>query len=110
MSELTLQQVFGAGASQTATGLTISKTDLVSMGLTASADNKAESLLVAILLLAKQQLTNDNLQVNADQSISIEESQFPALTIRNNQTYRQTTLSVNLQKLDISNVINPDDY
>jgi len=110
MAELTLQQIFGNGASQDASTITISKADLATMGLTANASNKAESLLVAILLLAKQQLTADNMQSNADQSISIEESQFPSLVSRNNNTYRQSTLNVNLQKLDTSNVINPDDY
>ena len=110
MAELTLQQIFGNGATQTASTLTISKADMATTGLTANANNKAESLLVAILLLAKQQLTSDNLQNNADQSISVEESQYPSLTIKNNQTYRQTTLSVNLQKLDTTTTINPDDY
>lgn len=110
MAEPTLQQVFGNGASQDASTIAISKTDLATMGLTANANNKAESLLVAILLLAKQQLTTDNMQSNADQSISIEESPFPSLVSRNNGTYRQSTLNINLQKIDTSNTINPDDY
>lgn len=47
---LTLQQLFGANADQTATALTITKADLP--GLTPAADNRAEQLLVAILLQA----------------------------------------------------------
>jgi hypothetical protein len=50
MQALTLQELFGASASQTATQLVIKKSDLVAVGLTASANNTAEQLVVAILL------------------------------------------------------------
>lgn len=109
MAEPTLTQVFGANAAQTATTLTISKADLAAVGLTASANNTAESLIVAALLLAKNYLTDANLQANGDQSVSIVDS-FDSLITRNTQTYRQKTYSVNLQKLDASAGIDPDDY
>lgn len=60
MAEPTLQSVFGAGASQTASGLTISKADMASVGLTAAASNTAESMFVAIVLLASRELTEAN--------------------------------------------------
>ncbi len=112
MPEPTLSQVFGAGATQTATALSIAKADLAARGLTASADNKAESLLVALLLQAKTALTPATLETNLDQSISIAESDFnfQTLVTRNNQTYRQSTYAINLQKLDQGNIIDPDDY
>ena len=47
MAELSLTEVFGAGAAQTATTITISKADLV--GLAPSATNRADSLTVAIV-------------------------------------------------------------
>lgn len=47
MTELSLTQVFGAGATQDSTKITILKADLV--GLTATASNRADSLAVAIL-------------------------------------------------------------
>ena len=47
ITNLELERLFGAGATQTAATLTISKADLT--GLTAAADNRAEQLLVAIL-------------------------------------------------------------
>ncbi|MBE9191397.1 hypothetical protein IQ230_13785 [Gloeocapsopsis crepidinum LEGE 06123] len=109
MAEPTLQQVFGAGATQDATTLTIAKADLAAVGLTASATNTAESLIVGILLLAKNTLTAAALDSNPDQSISIEDS-FDSLVTRNNQTFRQKTYSVNLQKLDTASTIDPDDY
>lgn len=112
MAEPTLTQVFGAGATQTATTLSIAKADLAAVGLTASATNTAESLFVALLLLAKNVLTLTAQETNADQSVTVTESDFnfQTLVTRNNQTYRQSTYAVNLQKLDTGNIIDPDDY
>lgn len=112
MAEPTLTQVFGAGATQTATTLSIAKADLASLGLTASATNTAESLFVALLLQAKAALTPTTLETNLDQSVSVAESDFnfQTLVTRNNQTYRQSTYAVNLQKLDTGSIIDPDDY
>ena len=112
MAEPTLTQVFGAGAAQTATVLTIAKADLAAVGLTASNTNTAESLFVALLLLAKASITPATLETNFDQSVSVAEADFnfQTLVTRNNQTYRQSTYSINLQKLDQGSIIDPDDY
>lgn len=112
MPEPTLIQVFGAGATQTVTTLSIAKADLTALGLTASATNTAESLFVALLLLAKASLTPATLETNLDQSISVAELDFnfQTLVTRNNQTYRQSTYAINLQKVDQGNIIVPDDY
>lgn len=107
MAEPTLQQIFGAGATQTAGTLTIQKSDLA--GLTAAADNRGEQLLVAVILQAKSFLTATNQETNSEQSVTIEDS-FESLTPRNNQQYRQKTLALNLQKLDTSPGVDPDDY
>lgn len=109
MAEPTLQQIFGANATQTADVLTIKKADLATVGLTANAANTSESLLVAIFLLAKSYLTDANLTSNPDQSISIVDS-FDSLVARNNNQYRQKTYSINLQKIDNTSAIDPDDY
>ncbi|MCM0593455.1 MAG: hypothetical protein KA716_25965 [Gloeotrichia echinulata DEX184] len=50
MEVLTLQQVFGENAFQSSNTLTISKADLVSVGLPPTTVNTAESLLAAIIL------------------------------------------------------------
>lgn len=112
MAEPTLTQVFGPGATQTATTLSIAKADLTAVGLTASATNTAESLFVALLLLAKNSLTTVAQETNPDQSITVAEADFNFQTLvsRNNATYRQSTYSVNLQKLDTGSTIDPDDY
>lgn len=52
MLDLNLQQLFGPGASQTASTLTIQKSALAEAGLSTSASNRAESLIVALALVA----------------------------------------------------------
>ena len=109
MAEPTIAQLFGASATQTANTLTIQKADLATVGLTASANNSAESLFVALLLLAKNQLTDTNQTSNPEQSITIADS-YDSIVNRNNLSYRQKTYSVNLQKIDAATGIDPDDY
>lgn len=112
MAEPTLVQVFGAGATQTATTVTIDKAALSAVGLTATASNTAESLFVALLLVAKAQLSVINQDLNVEQGVTIadQDFDFQSLVTRNSATYRQTTYSVRLQKLDTANIIDPDDY
>lgn len=57
LAEPTLSDVFGNGATQTASTLAISKADMASVGLSPSASNTAESMLVSILLYAAIRLT-----------------------------------------------------
>lgn len=109
MPEPTLEQVFGAGTTQTATTVTILKSNLSAVGLTASATNKAESLFVALFLKAKQYLNSANQESNVDIQVTLEDS-FPSIVFRNNRNYRQFTYNVNLQKVEPTIVIDPDDY
>ena len=109
MAEPLLTDIFGAGATQTATTLTIAKADLASVGLTASATNTAESLLVAILLKAMQFSNSTNQLTNPDIQVTIAQS-FDSLLNRNNATYRQRSYTIDFQKIDASPTINPNDY
>ena len=113
MAEPTITQIFGAGATQTGSQVTISKTDLQAVGLTASATNTAESLLAAILFLAKSYLTQANFDANTDQNITILPG-FNSIVQRDDGSgtfveYRQNQFNVNLHKLD-SDSLDPDDY
>ena len=110
MAEPTLIQVFGTGATQDATSLTIQKSALVTVGLTAASTNTAESLMVAILLLAGNYLNSTNQGTNVDIQVTIDNSGYPSIAVRNGNNYRQITYNVNLQKLDTTTVIDPDDY
>lgn len=109
MAEPTLQEVFGANATQDASKLTIDKNDLIAVGLTTAADNTAESLIAAIIASAQQTLTTTRQDEHPEQSITIEDG-FPSLTTRNDQTYRQLTKSLNFEKLDEQSAFDPDDY
>lgn len=112
MAEPSLENIFGAGATQSASTLTISKTDLASAGLTAATENTSESLLAAILFLAKESLTAENFANNADQSITIEPG-FNSIVQRpdssgNTSEFRQFQYNINLHKPDNA-VLIPDD-
>lgn len=112
MAEPTLIQVFGSGATQSATTLTIAKADLAAVGLTASATNTAESLLVALVLLAKNYLTTANQENNVEQNVVVAESSFNFLSFqtRNNQQYQQFSYEVNLQEIYSNTGPNPNNY
>ncbi len=111
MAEPTLLQVFGINATQDATTLTISKTDLTSTGLTPSATNTAESLLIAVVLKMQGSLTNVARDTNPDQSIAVTDGFSPSITTRNNAIYLRNTISVEVDKLLLgADVIDPDDY
>ncbi|MEH2278911.1 MAG: hypothetical protein V7K40_30020 [Nostoc sp.] len=109
MPELTLQQVFGANATQDATTITIKKSDLPR--LTASVTNTAEALFTGILLQGQSVLIKSTFDTNLDQSIYVEKG-YPGFTFRgtNNDSYRVDTLTVNLAKPDNEGVIDPNDY
>lgn len=109
MAEPTLTQVFGAGATQDSTTLTILKSDLT--GLTASGSNTAESLLAAINLKAQSYLSQTNFDSNTDQSIYISNG-FSSFTTRgtNNDAYRVDQLTMNLAKIDSNSTLDPDSY
>ncbi|MFM6920263.1 MAG: hypothetical protein ACKPKT_22270 [Dolichospermum sp.] len=112
MPQPTLTEVFGSGATQTATTLTISKSTLATVvGLTATQDNSAESLLAAILLIAKINLTEEKFTLNIDQSIVIDNG-FKSTTVRgtNNVQYLTDQLTVTLAKVDPLSPLDPDDY
>jgi len=110
MAEPTLAQVFGANAVQTANTLTISKADLTAaIGLTASADNTAESLLAAVIEAASKYLTDTNQQANPDQSIAFF-SGSDSLITRGANTYRRKTRTIDFDKVDSGASFSPNDY
>ncbi|MBD2438261.1 hypothetical protein [Nostoc sp. FACHB-110] len=114
MAEPTLQQIFGANAIQDANTLTISKADLVAVGLTTGASISGEKLLAAIIKLAAVYLTSDNRDSNIDQSIMVDAENTPSFTTRTSgtttTTYIRDTITVELDKLYSSTGIDPDDY
>lgn len=59
MLNFALADLFGANASETSTTLIITKADLASTGLIASATNSSESLLIALILNLANQFTGN---------------------------------------------------
>ncbi|MBD2412215.1 hypothetical protein FACHB389_35895 [Nostoc calcicola FACHB-389] len=109
MAEPTLQEIFGANATQDATTVTIVKADLP--GLTASANNRGESLLTGIILKAQAGLPKTSFDTNLNQNVYVELG-YPGFTFRgtDNDPYRVDQFTVNLAKLDTQSTIDPDDY
>lgn len=111
MAEPTLVQIFGAGATQDATSLTIQKSSLATVGLTASANNTAESLIVAILLNAEAGIGEDERDANIDQNVAVSIGTSPNTTTRNNEIYLRNTISIEIDKLlPAATTIDPDDF
>lgn len=109
MAVPTLTEVFGAGASQTATTITISKADLPT--LTASSTNTAQQLLVAILLKARQVLTPANRDTNPDIKATIDYGGQTIFPIANSSDLdRQDSYTVTLHKTVPSVQVDADDY
>jgi hypothetical protein len=110
MAEPTLEEIFGAGATQTATTITILKADLP---MTAAALNRGEQVLAAIVKKASVNLTAANFATNAEQSIEVAPG-YDSLVYRTignvSETRFQTQLTVNFTKPQVSSGVTPDDY
>jgi hypothetical protein len=110
MAEPTLVQLFGAGASQTATQLLIEKAALSAIGLQAGATNTGESLLMCLILIAAQQLTQTNLDANIEQHLVIEPSTQENIVLRNGQRFRQTVYTIEVYSPEPDFSINVNNF
>jgi len=111
MPEPTINDVFGAGATQTATTLTILKADLLT--LTPVAANRGEQLLMGIILRAQANLTPAARNLDFDRSIAIEPA-FDQVTSRTvgstTNNYYQSGITISAQKINTNSAIDADDY
>jgi hypothetical protein len=110
MAEPTLQEIFGAGATQDATTITILKSDLP---MTAAATNRGEQIFAAICKKASTKLNPTDFATNGNQSINISAG-FDSLTYRTIGTVQETLLvtqlNVNFAKVQTTSGVTPDDY
>jgi hypothetical protein len=109
MTVPTLADVFGPGATQTATTITIAKADLP--GLTAMATNNGQQIFTGILLKAAAKLSTTNRTADADVKITIDytgQSIFPVAG--SDALDRQDSYSVVLHKQESKADVDPDDY
>ena len=110
MAEPTLEEIFGPGAVQTGDTLTIPKSRLVAKGLTASATNKAEALLVALIMAASDNLTETNRSTDAlNRHVTILYSGQDLVEV-NGVNYRRDAFSLLLYKQQPLSTLDPDDY
>lgn len=110
MAEPTLQDIFGAGATQTATTITILKSNLA---MAAVDTNRGDQVFAALIKRAAENLTAANFTADPDRSINISAG-FDSLiyrTVNNVQTpFLQNQLTINFLKIQTSAGITPDDY
>ncbi|WP_448268690.1 hypothetical protein [Nostoc sp. DSM 114159] len=118
MSEPTLVQIFGAGATRlsngattTTSGLFIPDSAFVAAGLSTPATASAEAHLTSIVVNAESYLTQANFDSNIDQSLIVADG-YPGFTTRgtNNTQYRLDQKTISFAKVDTGSTINPGDY
>lgn len=110
MAEPTLQQVFGAGATQDANTLTISKSALTAKGLQANGENSAEALLVAIVMLANDALSETSRATDLENRTVTVVYSGQDLISQGGKTFQRDAFSVLLYKETQYAAINPNDY
>jgi hypothetical protein len=111
MAELSLQEIFGANATQTIDNIIISKADLAAVGLTAAPANTGEAIFMAFALIGQLRLTQVGFDANIDQSLVVE-TQLPGFIFRGteNLRYRTDQLTITAAKPDEGATIDPDLY
>lgn len=110
MAEPTLQEIFGAGATQDATAIHILKANLP---MTSAAVNRGEQIFAAIVKKASTKLNTTDFATNGDQSVTIAAG-FDSLAYRTigtvQETLLQTQLTLNFAKVQPTSGVTPDDY
>lgn len=110
MPEPTYGAVFGSGALQDADKITIFKPQLQVVGFIPAAVNTAESILVALMLLAQQELTEEKRALDpANRNVTIFYSGQDLIT-QANTNYRRDAFSLLLYKPQSLAPVVPADY
>ena len=110
MAEPTLTAVFGSGATQSSTTLTISKADLAAAGLTASSSNTAESLVVALLITIANTLTETQRQTDTtNRNVTVTYAGQDQIN-QGGTPYRRDVWSTVAYKQTTTTTVDPDDY
>lgn len=109
MAEPTFVSIFGENATQDSTTVTLTKADFAAVGLTSGATLRGEQLLVAIIKQAAATLTPAAQAANPDQQITVEQG-VTGTVFRNGNTYLQYPYTFNLQKVEPTDTVDPDDF
>jgi len=105
--ERSLQEVWGANATQTATTITLNKADL---GLT-SAVCTADKVLAAVVIKASENLDRTYFDADLSQTVYVERG-FDSFQARgaNQDNYIVRQININLATPDTFTDFNPEDY
>lgn len=108
MAEYTLEQIFGTGATQNISTITIQKSAFPS--LTPTAANTAESLLVSLMILWLTNLTEANRVTDeANRQISFTDAGVDVVAGQTADYFRRS-YALSLYKLFVVATLDPDEY
>jgi phosphomannomutase len=111
MTQPTLQEVFGANATQTATEIVIKKSDLP---FTALVENNGEQVAAALAKKLQSTMTRAAFDTDADRSIYAEKTALNSLSYRtigtNTESLIISTLALNFAQVQPVVDITPDLY
>jgi hypothetical protein len=111
MSEPTVVEVYGTNASQTTTALIVAKADMEAKGLTISANNTAESMLVYIVLSAAQNLTETNRLTDLpNRNVAIAYTGQDLIDQGGGNVFLRDTYQISLYRPTTIAAIDPDNY
>lgn len=111
MAEPLLGDVFGATCTQTLEAVGFYKSDLAAVGLTASANNTAESLFVALLLMARNSLTPEQRAADiANRNVTVEFSGQDLVDQGAGNVFLRDTFQVSLYRPTTIAAVDPDNY
>lgn len=109
MADPTLQDVFGPGATQTATTITIAKADFPK--LTARVDNSGQEVFVGLILRAADFFTTTARDTDTDRKLEVTYDGQTIFPIPNSTDLdRQDTYTCVLHKTVARADVDPDDY
>ena len=112
MAEKTLQEVFGAGATQSSTSITILKADLAN--LVATSNNNADSLSVGLLNRFVSAYPATARQADKAVSLNANLSPIPSVegdfSVTPNVAYTVSNYQIGVYKLFPSSTPSPNDY
>jgi len=111
MAEPTIQEVYGATANQDVTWLYIAKADMATRGLTNTASNTAESMLVYQVLQWAANLTEENRLTDlANRNVSVAYSGQDLIDQGGGNVFLRDVYQISLYKLTTISPIDPDNY
>lgn len=113
MPEPTIEEVFGSGATQSATSFTVQKAPLAEFGLSAGATNRAEGLFFGQVAVAAKNLTEANrAQDRANRHVTVTFANFDVVEDPpgSGQMFRRDIYTVVAYKAQPNTPFDLDDY